>query len=70
MTIEFLTEKELATALRCSVPAVRRWRYDGMPFKHFGRLVRFELQAVLAWFEQRDAQRRGEQEAMEGAHVN
>jgi excisionase family DNA binding protein len=63
--MEFLTEKELAQALRCSVPAVRRWRYDGMPVKRFGRLVRFELQAVLAWFEQRDAQRRARGE--EGA---
>jgi excisionase family DNA binding protein len=62
MTIEFLTEKELAKALRCSVPAVRRWRYDGMPVKRFGRLVRFELPTVLAWFEQRDAQRRAKEE--------
>jgi excisionase family DNA binding protein len=57
MTMEFLTEKELAKVLKSSVPAVRKWRYDGMPFRHFGRLVRFELPAVLAWFEQRDAQR-------------
>jgi len=47
----FLTEKELAGVLRCSVPAVRLWRKQGLPALHFGRLLRFRLPEVLAWFE-------------------
>jgi len=62
--VVFLTEKGLAAILNCSVPAVRKWRYDGMPVKRFGRLVRFELATVLAWFEERDAQRRAKGEGV------
>jgi phage terminase Nu1 subunit (DNA packaging protein) len=47
----FLTEKELAAVLRCSVPAVRIWRKQGLPALHFGRLLRYRLADVLAWFE-------------------
>lgn len=50
----FLTERELAAKLRCSVAAVRVWRTQGMPVRRFGRLVRFELAPVLAWFERRE----------------
>jgi phage terminase Nu1 subunit (DNA packaging protein) len=50
----FLTERELASTLRCSVAAVRVWRTQGMPARRFGRLVRFELGPVLEWFEKRD----------------
>jgi excisionase family DNA binding protein len=51
----FLTERELSERLRCSVPAIRVWRKQGMPTRRFGRLVRFELPAVLEWFERRNA---------------
>jgi len=49
-----LTEGELAAHLKCSRPAIRVWRRQGMPARRFGRLVRFELDKVLAWFEARE----------------
>jgi excisionase family DNA binding protein len=50
----FDTEKELAELLRCSRPAIRLWRKQGLPSRRFGRLVRFDRRAVLAWFESRE----------------
>lgn len=55
----FLTEREVAARLKCSVPAMRVWRRQGMPALHFGRLVRFRLDDVLCWFEQREQKRNG-----------
>ncbi len=46
----FLTEREVAAQLRCSIPAIRAWRRKGLPAHRFGRLVRFRLCEVLAWF--------------------
>jgi len=54
---ELLNERELATKLKCSVPAIRLWRSQGMPFRRLGkRLVRFEYERVLSWFQQRSEQ--------------
>ena len=50
---EFLTDRQLAAQLKCSRPAIRVWRRQGLPTRRFGKLVRFELDKVLAWFEQR-----------------
>jgi len=52
-TTGFLDERELATLLKCSRPAIRSWRKGGLPHRRFGRLVRYELPEVLLWFEQR-----------------
>jgi excisionase family DNA binding protein len=52
---QFLTERELAATLKCSRPAIRKWRKDGLPCYRFGRLVRFDLATVLLWFEKRRA---------------
>ena len=52
---EFLTERQLAAKLQCSVPAIRVWRREGMPARRFGRLVRFELEPVLRFFAERQA---------------
>ena len=68
----FLTEKELAQHLKCSVPAIRVWRREkGMPTLHFGRLVRFELPTVLAWFADREPKRGegGRDEEAQGGHA-
>jgi excisionase family DNA binding protein len=52
MQQSFLTERELSQVLKCSVAALRTWRRkNGLPFIKLGRLVRYELRAVLAWFE-------------------
>ena len=51
--LELLTERELAARLKCSVPALRLWRRQGMPTRYLGRLVRFQFDQVLAWHEQR-----------------
>jgi len=53
MVVEFLTEKELQRVLKCSLPGIRQWRREGMPCRRFGKLIRFELEKVLAWFEQK-----------------
>jgi excisionase family DNA binding protein len=51
---DYHTEKEVASVLKCSVAAVRKWRRVGLAAKRFGRLVRFQLPEVLAWFEARE----------------
>ncbi|MGH7961901.1 MAG: helix-turn-helix transcriptional regulator [Candidatus Binatia bacterium] len=54
MSEEILTAKELATKLKVSLPAVRRWTREGLPARPLGgRLVRFELDKALSWLEQR-----------------
>jgi excisionase family DNA binding protein len=70
MTTQFHTIEGVSHTLHCSKAAIRRWCREGMPYKRFGRLVRFELPAVLAWFEQRDTHRRGEKDTTEGANAN
>jgi excisionase family DNA binding protein len=50
---QILTEKEIAAALRCSVPAIRLWRKQGLPALRLGRLVRFRFDEVVRWFENR-----------------
>jgi excisionase family DNA binding protein len=53
--LDLLTAEELAQELRVTPSAVRSWTRQGLPARHFGRCVRFELREVLAWFEeQRD----------------
>ena len=58
-----LTAKELAEALRVSVPAVRAWTRQGIPYVPCGRLRRFVLAEVLTWLREREMQRRSEKEA-------
>jgi excisionase family DNA binding protein len=50
--LELLTAEELARELRVTPSAVRNWTRQGLPARHFGRCVRFELREVLAWFEE------------------
>lgn len=56
--LEILTEKELAGRLKCSVPAIRLWKRQGMPVRKIGRLNRYELSRVLAWFDGRQDSRK------------
>lgn len=55
----FLTDRQLAKTLQCSVPAIRLWNRQGMPCRRFGRLVRYRLEDVLRWFDERQ-QRNGQ----------
>ncbi|MGE0821734.1 MAG: excisionase family DNA-binding protein [Candidatus Binatia bacterium] len=48
-----LTAVELKDTLKVSLPAIRKWTREGMPCLRFGRLVRFDLEAVLAWMKER-----------------
>jgi phage terminase Nu1 subunit (DNA packaging protein) len=50
---ELLTARELMLRLKCSRPAIVIWQRQGMPVRHLGRLVRFELDKVLEWFDER-----------------
>jgi phage terminase Nu1 subunit (DNA packaging protein) len=51
--MNLLTAKELMKVLKCSRPAITVWQHQGMPARHLGRLVRFELDKVLEWFDRR-----------------
>lgn len=55
-----MTVSDLADELKTSVPAIRLWTRQGMPHRRFGRLVRYELDAVLDWFAEREAKRRAQ----------
>ncbi len=48
---KFLTAREVADWLDCSVRTVHRLRKTGLPDIKVGALVRFSEQDVLAWFE-------------------
>lgn len=52
---QLLTKRDLAKVLKCSEPAIAVWVRQGMPCRRLGRLVRFEIAAVLAWHESRSA---------------
>jgi len=50
----FLTRRELAAQLKCSVAAIRVWQRQGLPVLRLGRLCRYRLADVLEWFAARD----------------
>lgn len=50
----FYTEHEISKVLKVSKPALRLWRRQGMPARHFKRCVRYELEKVLEWLEQEE----------------
>lgn len=54
MSEEILTARELKDKLKVSLPAIRKWTRSGMPCRRLGgRLVRFDLLAVVAWLEKK-----------------
>jgi len=60
MDAAILTERELSEVLKCSVAALRVWRRTkGLPCLKFGRLIRYELPTVLAWFESQSSSQKG-----------
>lgn len=51
-----LTKKEIAKFLKVSEPTIDRWRKKGMPFIKTGKLVRFNREEVLKWFEKNNSE--------------
>jgi excisionase family DNA binding protein len=68
--MELLTAKELASALKVSLAAVRAWTRQGIPYVPCGRLRRFVLGEVLAWLRERETQRRGGAGEVAGCSAN
>jgi excisionase family DNA binding protein len=55
----FVSKKTLAQKLGVSVGLLTRLVYEeGMPHLKIGRSIRFDYDAVLAWFERRGALRK------------
>ena len=47
---EYYTTTEIATKLNVSVPTIRKWVLnDKIPYKKFGKLVRFKIEEIKAW---------------------
>lgn len=51
--MNYLTTKDLCERLKITRQSVYDWRKQGMPYKKFGKLVRFEYDEVKAWLEKR-----------------
>ena len=50
MTSHLIDARELAAALRVKLPTIRAWAQSGeMPVIRMSRLIRFDLDEVLAW---------------------
>lgn len=45
---------EIAEYFKVTERTVQNWQAKGMPFKKFGRIVRFELEEVLQWLESKE----------------
>lgn len=59
MENKLLTTKQLAKHFQVAEITIFRWREQGMPFKRVGataRSIRFEMQEVEKWMEQRQQQ--------------
>jgi excisionase family DNA binding protein len=51
---EFVTARVVAKQLNVSEQSIRRWTGQGLPVHRIGgRLVRFEIPAVMAWLAKR-----------------
>lgn len=49
----YVTTKELMDILKVSRDSIVRWRAEGMPFEKINRTVRFNLEEVLKWIEEK-----------------
>jgi excisionase family DNA binding protein len=68
--MELLTAKELASALKVSLAAVRAWTRQGIPYEPIGRLCRYRLETVLAWLRERDARKHNDAKEAAGCSAN
>lgn len=51
---ELLTTKELMALLKTTRTTIAEWRKQGMPYKKYGKLVRFDRDDVDKWLEGRE----------------
>lgn len=51
----WLTTRELSETLKVTQSAIRQWGREGLPTEHFGRLTRYNLDAVLTYLRERHA---------------
>lgn len=49
-----ITKKQLASYLNMSIGFVNKMMNDGMPYRKYGKAVRFWLSDVLVWFQRKD----------------
>ena len=45
---------EVAKYLKVTERTVQNWQSEGMPYKKFGRIVRFDLKEVMRWLEEKE----------------
>jgi phage terminase Nu1 subunit (DNA packaging protein) len=50
---KWITRTQLAEALSVSPSFISKMMLEGLPCKRFGRATRFQVDAVVAWFERR-----------------
>lgn len=49
-----ITKQQLASYLNMSIGFINKMMNEGMPYKKFGRAVRFWLQDVVKWFHRKE----------------
>ena len=54
MIEKLLTTKQLSERFGVTGQTTYNWRQEGMPFKKYGKLVRFDLKEVEVWLEKRN----------------
>ena len=54
MIEKLLTTKQLSERFGVTGKTIYNWRQEGMPFKKYGKLVRFDLKEVEVWLEKRN----------------
>jgi len=50
----FLTTKEVQENFKVTRGTVNNWRKEGMPFKTWGRMIRFEENEIIKWLDKRE----------------
>ncbi|HZK46818.1 MAG TPA: helix-turn-helix domain-containing protein [Atopostipes sp.] len=54
MEDELFKIDEIADYFKVSERTVQNWQAEGMPFKKYGRIVRFDLKEVVEWLEAKE----------------
>lgn len=54
MLDRLLTTEELMEHFSVTRQTIYNWRKEGMPYKKYVKLVRFDLREVIDWLEKRD----------------
>ena len=54
----FMTVKELCDMMKVTRTTIDNWRKEGLPYKKFGKIVRFDKDEVMEWLNNRDEQKK------------